>query len=575
MLIDASWPSNSARGRDEADLVRRLVDERRTARVVHGGLLHAVGAPGDRRGSRRRESLPLRRGSPGATRRDTLYDVYVNVNCLRTPRITLRTAPRNRLPRSRSYFPSQRRIQRPVASSDSLQPRGYTQRPPVFIVETPMPFGPPFPRSSGSSSPPFSPSSPAPPRPRCPPASRRARPSRGSPSTRSPTASGCCCFRTRPSRRRRSTSPISSARARRTTARPAWRTCSSTCCSRARRRFPSIFQELGRRGMRFNGSTFFDRTNYFETFTASDENLDWALGDGSRPDGELVRREEGPRHRDDGRPQRIRERREQSAARALGPVAGDGVRLAQLRQPDDRRALGHRERRHRPAAGVLQALLPARQRGADRRRDGSIPIARSRRSRRRSARFPSPTRTLPRAVHEGAGAGRRARGHRSPRRRRAVRRRALPHGARRAPGRDRDGRARRGDDRRARGPAVPRARRDEEGERRRVVEFRAGRSGRHHLLGASAAGRFARRRARRAHRHGRGRQGEADHRGRSRSRARQGAAPVRRDVQRSAEARRGDIGIDRDRRLAAVLPAARPMAQGRRPPTCSASRSNT
>ena len=39
----------------------------------------------------------------------------------------------------------------------------------------------------------------------------------------------------------------------------------------------SIFQELGRRGMRFNGSTFFDRTNYFETFTASEENLDWAL----------------------------------------------------------------------------------------------------------------------------------------------------------------------------------------------------------------------------------------------------------------------------------------------------------
>jgi zinc protease len=41
---------------------------------------------------------------------------------------------------------------------------------------------------------------------------------------------------------------------------------------------PSVFQELGRRGMRFNGSTSFDRTNYFETFTASDENLNWALG---------------------------------------------------------------------------------------------------------------------------------------------------------------------------------------------------------------------------------------------------------------------------------------------------------
>jgi zinc protease len=41
--------------------------------------------------------------------------------------------------------------------------------------------------------------------------------------------------------------------------------------------FPGLFQELGRRGMRFNGSTFFDRTNYFETFSANDENLDWAL----------------------------------------------------------------------------------------------------------------------------------------------------------------------------------------------------------------------------------------------------------------------------------------------------------
>jgi zinc protease len=40
---------------------------------------------------------------------------------------------------------------------------------------------------------------------------------------------------------------------------------------------PSVFQELSRRGMHFNGTTFFDRTNYFETFNASPENLDWAL----------------------------------------------------------------------------------------------------------------------------------------------------------------------------------------------------------------------------------------------------------------------------------------------------------
>jgi zinc protease len=39
----------------------------------------------------------------------------------------------------------------------------------------------------------------------------------------------------------------------------------------------NIMQELGKRGMQFNGTTFLDRTNYFETFPASDENLQWAL----------------------------------------------------------------------------------------------------------------------------------------------------------------------------------------------------------------------------------------------------------------------------------------------------------
>ena len=39
----------------------------------------------------------------------------------------------------------------------------------------------------------------------------------------------------------------------------------------------TIVDEFSRRGMRFNGSTYFDRTNYFETFASSDDNLDWAL----------------------------------------------------------------------------------------------------------------------------------------------------------------------------------------------------------------------------------------------------------------------------------------------------------
>ncbi len=38
-----------------------------------------------------------------------------------------------------------------------------------------------------------------------------------------------------------------------------------------------ITAELTRRGMRPNGTTWFDRTNYFETFAASQANLDWAL----------------------------------------------------------------------------------------------------------------------------------------------------------------------------------------------------------------------------------------------------------------------------------------------------------
>jgi len=39
----------------------------------------------------------------------------------------------------------------------------------------------------------------------------------------------------------------------------------------------NIPQELSSHGARPNGSTWFDRTNYFETFAATDENLKWAL----------------------------------------------------------------------------------------------------------------------------------------------------------------------------------------------------------------------------------------------------------------------------------------------------------
>jgi zinc protease len=41
---------------------------------------------------------------------------------------------------------------------------------------------------------------------------------------------------------------------------------------------PNITQELTERGAFPNGTTWYDRTNYFETFPASDANLEWALG---------------------------------------------------------------------------------------------------------------------------------------------------------------------------------------------------------------------------------------------------------------------------------------------------------
>ena len=43
-------------------------------------------------------------------------------------------------------------------------------------------------------------------------------------------------------------------------------------------RHENIKEELNKRGARFNGTTGNDRTNYFETLTATGDNLDWALG---------------------------------------------------------------------------------------------------------------------------------------------------------------------------------------------------------------------------------------------------------------------------------------------------------
>ncbi|MGH8724236.1 MAG: M16 family metallopeptidase, partial [Burkholderiales bacterium] len=46
---------------------------------------------------------------------------------------------------------------------------------------------------------------------------------------------------------------------------------------RGSKRHPNLKEELTRRGARWNGTTSNDRTTYFETLTAGDENLEWAI----------------------------------------------------------------------------------------------------------------------------------------------------------------------------------------------------------------------------------------------------------------------------------------------------------
>ena len=71
-------------------------------------------------------------------------------------------------------------------------------------------------------------------------------------------------------------------------------------------RHPNIPQELTAHGSRPNGTTWTDRTNYFETFAATDENLAVGARPRSGSDGQFVHRQERSRQRNDRRPQRVR-----------------------------------------------------------------------------------------------------------------------------------------------------------------------------------------------------------------------------------------------------------------------------
>ncbi len=138
---------------------------------------------------------------------------------------------------------------------------------------------------------------------------------------------------------------------------------------------PNIPQELTAHGARPNGSTWFDRTNYYETFQASDENLAWALDlEADRMVNSFVAKKDL-----DSEMTVVRNEFEAGENDPGGDSRGtrplDGVSLAQLRQIHDRLEGRSRERPDRPAAGVLPDVLPAGQRGAA----GGRPVRRGRR----------------------------------------------------------------------------------------------------------------------------------------------------------------------------------------------------
>ena len=75
-------------------------------------------------------------------------------------------------------------------------------------------------------------------------------------------------------------------------------------------KFPDVPKALRDHGVQFNGTTWTDRTNYYETMPAGDENLEFGIElEADRMVNSFIKRER-PDERVHGRPQRIRAGRE-------------------------------------------------------------------------------------------------------------------------------------------------------------------------------------------------------------------------------------------------------------------------
>src|SRR3989442_3333283 len=282
--------------------------------------------------------------------------------------------------------------------------------------------------------------------------------------------------------------------------------------------------------------------------------------DGSRPHAELVRLQATPRQRDERGAQRVRAWREQPRQRAVPAHAAGGLPLAQLRQSDHRHALGHRAGADRQAAGLLPHLVPARQRGADRRRA----LRRSARPRAGGPALRRPAAAVAAAagaLHRRADPGRRAHGDPAPQRRQPARRADVPRAGRRPPRLCGRRRAHQRARRHAERAAAPRARAEGPGELGLGQRARPARSGLRVLRRGARQVRVPGQGARRADPgHRKPPQGQ-NYRGGSRSRAHRAAQRLREIAARRRRLRARPFRIFRHGRLAPILPVSRPPAQ--------------
>ena len=185
---------------------------------------------------------------------------------------------------------------------------------------------------------------------------------------------------------------------------------------------PNIPQELTAHGARPNGTTWTDRTNYFETFAATDENLEWALDLEADRMVNSLHREEGSRQRDDRRAQRVRSGREQPVQRAAASgrcrrrICGTTTaRRRSARAPTSRtcRSTGCR----RSTSATTSRTTPCCSSPASSTRPKTLALVH-----KYFSPIPRPARVARTDLHHRADPGRRARRHAAARRRHAARR---------------------------------------------------------------------------------------------------------------------------------------------------------